>query len=248
MNASTRSDIRSAIRRSLHGGEASCLRVVISWSAAGGITAGGLLVGAAALSSPAMAATLLPLAPFLFLAGALGGLAHGSVLAYLGRPDGVAPTTALAAVGTGILFAIPALAVAWVATAWISLTSAVLTLHALPTSIVTALGWALGLTICAWAVFEGWRASRNAFARWTESRPGALLVTGVGVVFAVWFVSYRPELWGTDIRVGGLGAILLAVAVTVWVAAPILVVGLHWVHRRFASTWDAAHLGTHSTH
>ena len=92
----------------------------------------GCLIGFSALGSPAMAQALLPLAPFLFLAGALGGVAHGAVLAYVGRPHGTSRRR------PGLLGRapahVPALMVAWVATAWISLTSAVFALHAPPRS------------------------------------------------------------------------------------------------------------------
>lgn len=238
MDASQETGFPRVAREALCGEAARCAAVVVSWSAAGGITAGGLLVGFAALGSPEMAQALLPLTPALFLVGAAGGLVHGSVLAYVGRPPHTSRVEALRAIGTGVVLALPALVVAWVATAWISLTSAVLTLRTGATVALVVTGWAVGTAVCCWAALEGWRSFRCAFSRWPESRPGALLLVGVAVAFAMLFVGYHPEIWGTDVRVSGIGAVILALAATLWIALPIIVVLLHYLHRRFASMWD----------
>ena len=238
MNAPHESGISRTVREAFVGQAARSARVVISWTAAGGITAGGLLIGVAALGSPEMARGLLPLAPVLFLIGAAGGLVHGSILAYLGRPPAVGTAATIGAIGSGVLLSIPALAVAWVATAWISLTSAVVALHVWTTTFVALAGWIVGVAACCWAAVEGWEAFCTAFSRWPESRPGALLLVVVGALFAVLFVRYHPAIWLTDFRVTGVGALILALVATVWIALPIIVVLLHYLHRHFASVWD----------
>jgi hypothetical protein len=230
--------ISRAVHEAFLGTSARSRRVVISWAVAGGITTGGLLVGLTALGSPETAQGLLPLAPVLFLVGAVGGVIHGSVLAYLGRAEGVGGPAAAAAVASGILLSIPALVVAWVAAAWISLTPAVVTLHVWSTTVVTLIGWLVGTAACCWAAVEGWEAFCSAFARWPESRPGALLLVGAAAVLAALFVHNRPGIWGTDLRVTGIGALILALVSTIWIALPIIVVLLRYLHRRFASVWD----------
>ena len=58
------------------------------------------------------------------------------------------------------------------------------------------------------------------------------------MVLAVLFVHYRPGIWGTDLRVTGIGALILALVSTIWIALPIIVVLLHYLHRRSASVED----------
>jgi hypothetical protein len=152
----------------LLGRAAPCTRLVVSWASGGGIIAGGFLVGVASLESPQNAQPFVSLAPVLFLVGAFAGLVSGALLALAGRPAGVRAQTARSAIASGLALSIPALAVAWVITAWISLTSAVLTLHAPVTLAIAAVGWVLGIWVCMWAAWEGWRALRGTFARLRE--------------------------------------------------------------------------------
>lgn len=168
MNASHRFDAIRSLRNNLLGKGAPCARLVVSWACSGGIVAGGVLVGAAALQSPENAQPLVSLAPALFIIGATGGMFLGALLAWAGRPDGVGFAAVRSAIACGVALSIPALAVSWVATAWISLTSAVLTLHATTTLAVTAVGWVVGLWVCMWAAWEGWQALRGIFARLRE--------------------------------------------------------------------------------
>jgi hypothetical protein len=165
MTASQRFGGIRAVRDTLEGAGAPCARIVVSWASAGGIAAGGILVGAAALDAPELAQPLVSFAPALFVLGATGGLAVGALLAWAGRPTGVPSRTARTAIRCGAALCVPALTAAWVVTAWISLTSAVLTLHGAATLAVTAVGWVIGLIVCMWAAWEGWLALRAGVAR-----------------------------------------------------------------------------------
>lgn len=225
-------------REAFRGEAASCVRVVVSWTISGGVAAGGLLLGLTALGSPEEAQELLPLAPVLFILGAAAGLVHGAILAYVGRPDGVGRRAALARIGVSVPLSLIALLVAWVAAAWISLTSAVLTLQVWRTIFVAALGWIAGAAICCWAAVEGWHALERAFARWPESRPGALLISGALAILALTFVLYRPPLGHSGLHFTGFGALLLAFVATLWIATPVVVVLLHFIHKWFAPVWD----------
>ncbi len=228
----------SVWREAFKGAAAPCLRVVVSWTAAGGVAAAGLLLGLTALASPEEAQELLPLTPALFVLGAAAGLVHGAILAYVGRPREVEGRTALARVAIGVPVALLVSLPAWVAAAWISLTAAMLTLHAWRTVFVTALGWVAGMGICWWAAVEGWHALERAFARWPESRPGALLISGALAILALTLVLYRPPLGSSHVHLTGLGALLLAFVATLWIATPVVIVLLHFLHKWFAPAWD----------
>lgn len=238
MDAQQPSAVSGIQREYLCGGAARSVRVVVSWSVAGGIAAGGLLIGATALGTPEMAQALLPLTPVLFLVGAVGGALHGSVLAFLGRAEHLSAGTAAKAVVVGLALSLPALVIAWVATAWISLTAAVLALQTWSGAALAATGWVVGTTACCWALMEGWQAFRCACSRWPESRPGIVLLAAIGAIVLAVFLTFHPELWVTDVRVTGIGALILALVFTLWIALPVLVVLLHYLHRRFSSVWD----------
>jgi hypothetical protein len=130
--------------------------------------------------------------------------------------------------------------IAWVVTAWISLTSAVIALHVWSSTVLAAAGWVAGVATCCWAAVEGWEAFCTAFCRWPESRPGAILLVVAAGLFAVFFVRFHPEIWLTGLRFSGVGALILALVATVWIALPVIVVLLHFLHRRFASVWDGS--------
>jgi len=226
------------LRDTLLGEAASCARIVVSWTMTGGVAAGGLLIGMTALGSPEEARVLLPLSPVLFVLGAAAGLVHGSALAYVGRPLSTSGRTATASILLSFIVVIPALLAAWVAAAWISLTSAVLTLGRPTTTIVTSLGWLVGIAVCCWAAIEGWHGFERAFTRWPESRPGALLISGALAVLALTFVMHRPPIGHTELRLTGFGAVILAFVATIWIATPVVIVLLHYLHKWFAPVWD----------
>ncbi len=222
------------LRRSSDGsGAMPCARIVVSWAVAGSVAAGGLSLGVTALADPARVQDLLPLAPVLFVLGAGAGLVHGGILAYVGRPPTMTGRAAMAQTGVGVALAIPVLLVAWVATAWISLTAAVLTLRSPGTTVLTLIGWIAGIGACCWAALEGWRALARAFARWPESRPGSLLISGTLATLALLIVLHRAPLF----HLTDFGALLLALAATLWVATPAVIVVLHFAHKWFAPLW-----------
>lgn len=246
MSASRASEASSSLRDCPRSGVARSARLLVAFSAAGGVVSGGFLVGVTALDAPQMARALLPLTPHLFVIGAAGGALHGCVLAVLGRDAETSSVCAARGVLMGILLAIPALAVAWVATAWISLTSAVIALPSWSRGFLVLLAWAIGAGACSWAAVDGWQAARSAFARWPESRPGALLVVGIGIILAVSLPGWRPQFLGIESRITGVGSVILSQILTLWVALPLVVVLLHYLHRRFAPLWDRAASADHA--
>ena len=119
----------------------------------------------------------------------------------------------------------------WVVTASITLTAALMTELRASWLFFAVGGWILGLSLCAWALWEGWRALRTAFGRWPDGRVGTAVLTAILGATTVLFVHVRPPILGTDLRVNGLGAVALAVALTLWVALPTVWTALHFLRQ-----------------
>ena len=162
--------------------------------------------------------------------GGLAGLVHGGLLAYMARNldrrrAETLTTLLLAAVVAVVLSPL----------AWFVALHLALTLPFLDRGVFAVMGvgasWILGSAICLWAAWEGWTAFRRAFARWPERRVGSVILTAILAVLATLFVLERPALWGTDVQVKGVGAMILALGATVWIALPIVLAVLHGAHR-----------------
>lgn len=205
-------------------------RLVVSWSMGGGIVAGGPLVASVLISGQASSSLLLTMTTILFLIGGGLGLIHALALGYLGRPPSKTGLEALESLLLGVLLAIPGLVLAWLVAVWIAMTAAAFSVGEAGLVIIVSLGWLVGGAICCWGAWQGWLAFQNVLDRWPEHRPGIVILAVVFVFLLVSFLSWQPELWGTGFRVTGFGAVLLAVGVTTWVAAPVTALGL-WLLR-----------------
>jgi len=218
--------------RSLFGPAGSCVRVTLTWTVAGGIALGGVLVGCLTLSGVVSAGFQLLAAPVLFTLGVVLGFMHGCVLAVFGRPPSVSRRRALLrGVGGGAL-ALPLVGAAWVVTAGMSLTAALLAEIQWATLLLCVGAWCFGVAFCVWAGIEGVRALQRALGRWPERRLGSMITGAILVVVSGLFVSHPPQLAGTSVRVTGLGAFALAAAVTLWVALPVVVLVLRLASAR----------------
>lgn len=216
------------------GPEGSCGRVMLSWVAAGGIACGGVLIGSLTIAGYVSPGLQLLAAPVLFLVGSFLGAVHGAILAFAGRPDTLSRGAAIRRIFLAGLASIPVMGATWVITAGISLTAA-LVREWRPTWGFLALGgWVFGLSLCLWAAVEGWRALRCAYARWPEGRLCTTLTTAILIVASLFLVRARPGVWGTDLRLNGVGAFALAVAVTLWIGFPLVWTVLRVAHGRHA--------------
>jgi len=213
------------------GSRGRCVRLVLSWTVAGGVAGGGILVGALTITGVVEPGLQLLAAPVLFLAGAFLGLLHGGVLSLVGRPGCLTRGTALRHAILAALCALPLLGVGWVVTASIALTAALVTEMRASWLFFAVGGWILGLALCTWAVVEGWQALKTAMGRWPDGRIASALLTVVLGATTVLFVYLRPPIVGTGVRVNGLGAVALAVAVTLWVALPTVWAALHFLRQ-----------------
>jgi hypothetical protein len=190
-----------------------------------------MLVGALTITGLVEPGLQLLAAPMFFLAGAFLGLLHGSALSLLGRPTCLTRGAALKHAIVAALVSLPLLGISWLVTASITLTAALMTQMRVSWLLVAVGGWILGLALCAWAVAEGLRALRTAMSRWPDGRVGSVLLTAILGATTVLFVYLRPPIVGTSLRVKGLGAVALAVAVTLWVALPTVWAALHFLRQ-----------------
>lgn len=207
-------------------------RVAVVWTVASGILVGGLWTALLLLAHRASASSFLPMTSILCMAGAALGFLHGALLGYVGRPAGVDTRDAARSLALAVVWAIPGFLLAWGMALWISMTGAAMTLGRSSLIATVAVGWLVGVGMCCWAAAEGYRAVRNACRRWADYRLGTGILLSTFAVLALSFAIVRPEIWGTDIRVTRVGAVLLALGATIWIAGPLVIIALHFFHRR----------------
>lgn len=201
-------------------------RVAVTWATAGGVILGGFLVAAMTLTGQLSGSGLFFTSSGLFVIGVVLGLLHGTVLGFLGRAESTTSRQALGALGRSALYAIPAVAVGWLATVWIGMTVVALYLDRALPLIGVAVSWAVGATVVAAAVVYGVRALQNAYARWPERRVGTAVVAMTFAALLLTFLADRPELWGLRFRVTEVGAVLLAALLSIWLAGPAVTAAL----------------------
>lgn len=224
MNAATMNatETHGSVPRSigLHG------RTAVLGAMAGGVAMGGVLVGAMTLAGRLSGHGLFETASALFIIGAFVGLLHGTVLGYLGRPTGVTRRQAGSDLARAILFAIPGLSVAWLASIWVAMTL-VAAYTGRPAALAgAAVGWVGAGAILAVATVHAWRALKNAYARWPERRPGTVLAAASFAALLLTFLADRPQIWGLRLRLTETGAVLLAALLAIWVAGPLVTIAL----------------------
>ncbi len=221
----------SEVRACLISGPGLPGRLVLASGMAGGIVLGGFLVALPAMINPLVVTAGADVTQFMFLAGTLLGLLHGSVLGVLGRSADMSRRRAAAAAIAGLIWAIPAVLVSFMITLWISISRWAIAVHQPFLIGGAALGWVAGAVVCGWCAREAWRAVSNAVQRWPERRWGAVLGITTFTVLLVALVIIRPEIWWTNARVSAAGAALLALGITIWAALPVEVVLLHLAMR-----------------
>jgi len=201
-------------------------QTVIALTVSGGMLLGGFTVALMTLLGRLSGGGLLLSSTGLFLLGSfLGGL-HGVALGYLGREPGSDGRRALLSEARSLLYAMPALAVAWPFTSWIAMSAVSRYTGKLDLQILSGLSWLAGLAVLTWAATVAWKAARNAYTRWPERRPGTVLVAATFVALGVLLLGTRPELWGMRLRLTPIAAALTAAAAAIWVVGPLVTLGL----------------------
>lgn len=206
-------------------------RVAVTWATGGGVLLGGFLVAAMTLAGQLSGHGLFFTSSGLFVIGAVLGLIHGGVLGFLGRDATTTPRQAGWALARSALYAIPAVAVGWLATVWIAMTVVAAYMGRALTLFGVGIAWVVGAVAVIIAATYGWKALRNAYARWPERRVGTAVVAMTFAALLVLFLADRPELWGVRFRVTEVGAVLLAGFLSVWVAGPAVTAALRLLNR-----------------
>jgi len=204
-------------------------RVAVSFTMAGGLLLGGVLVAIQTLSGRLSGHGLFMTASGLFVVGALLGLAHGVTLGFLGRPRDQGRRETLHALGRGVLYAIPGAAVAWLLTVWVALTFMAVLTGRLGAQILVGFAWVGAVMVLGWAAVTAVRALRLAYLRWPDRVMGTTLVAGAFAALLVSFLADRPELWLIRFRVTEVGAVLLASFATIWIVGPAVTVALRLI-------------------
>lgn len=207
-------------------------RLVIAFTMTGGMIVSGLLVASATISGHMSPNGALSTTCLLFAAGTVLGWLHAVLLGYAGRPEGETCGDAVRNILFGGVCSLPALLVALLAAAGIALSGIVVRSGGLLAIVAATFCWVTGLAICLWAASVTLEAYRNALVRYPEARLGSVLLGVLLFVLLVLFERTHPEIWGTNYRVTPIGAAILALGVTVWIGAPLLLPLLHVVYKR----------------
>lgn len=208
-------------------------QIVVSWPLAGGLVAGGFLVAATTFAGQVSSSTVPQWTTLLFGLGAAAGLAHGGLLAYLGRDPARTRVDLLGTLFCALVWLVPGLLLSWVAALWIALTSAAVqgsNLWTFRTAWI-ALAWCFGAIVCAWAAWSGLRGGAVALRRWPDVRAASLVMSAVFAILLTTFLSAPPEIWFTELRVTTTGAVILAFGASVWIALPVMIAALRLTHR-----------------
>lgn len=206
-------------------------RVAVSWAMASGVLAGGVLLAVLTLMDRMSAFGIFLTSTALFLGGGVFGFLHGAVLGWMGREPEMDGDAARRSLGLAAMYAIPGLGFAWVVSSLISQTVAARFTGNLVAVGGVAVAWIAGGFICLWAAREGARAFSNGLARWEDPIVGTGLVALTFAALLTLFLTERPELWGTQLQVGTVGAVLLAGFATTWISGPGITLPL-WLSRR----------------
>jgi hypothetical protein len=201
-------------------------RVALSWAMAGGIGLGGVIVALMTLAGRLSANALMLTTTGLFIIGAFLGFVHGAVLGSFSHDRSQRESDLGRSLAKGALYAIPGLAVSWLAASWISMTVVAQYAGTVTAWSGAIAGWVVGAVVLAWAGAEGVKALRVTYARWPEWQMGTALVALAFAALLMVFLSDRPELWGTRFRVTEVGAVVMAAAAALWVVGPVVTMGL----------------------
>jgi hypothetical protein len=206
-------------------------KLAVSWAVGGGILVGGFLVAGMTLAGQLSGFGLLLTATGLFAVGGVLGFIHGGLLGWLGRLPTESRRQALASVGMGAVYALPALMVSWLVAGWIAMTTVALYSGKVAGLIGSGIAWLIGAALLVLAAEQGWSAIRRLYAAWSNARVASLLVAALyGGLLAV-FLAERPQLWGLSVQVTTVGAVLLATAATLWLAGPVVALSLALLDR-----------------
>lgn len=202
------------------------LQLACSWSLAGAGAAGlllAMLLAANQIPDPGMIAAM---ALGLGAIGSLLGTVHGAFLGFLSRPDdAVRPVPARDRV-MFVVTSVVTFVVALMLATWLPLSAGLVRAGIVFGWLGVFVSGTITVFVFTWAWDLGWHALRIAYDRWPEHRLGGMLLVGTFVVLAGTLLVLRPALPQDSRFMGTLIYLGTAAAATLWVAAPVLVLGL----------------------
>lgn len=202
-------------------------RITVSFGVGGGVLLGGFLIAWMTLMGKLSGSGLLLATTGLFGLGGLFGLLHGGLLGVLGRPEGMTRTEAGKSVFKSLLYAFPALAIGWLVSGWISMTIMARHIGEVLPWVGVAAGWGVGLFLLLVAGSYGLRGFKLAYARWPQRVPGTTLTAVMFAALAYIFWTGNPAaLFGFQVELTNVGAVLAAGMATIWVVGPLVTVSL----------------------
>lgn len=143
--------------------------VMLSWMIAGGILAGGFLLAYGTATERLSGHALFFTAGGLYLMGSLLGGVLGGALGMFGRPIEMAARRAFQQQLVALLYALPALFVAFVVTAWIAMTVVAVTLGEVLPLVGVSVAYLVGFVAVGVAVKFGWFGARRAWQRFASN-------------------------------------------------------------------------------
>ncbi len=139
--------------------------VTISAGLATGFLLGGVVMAVGVMRMDLRPGAILGAMSVLYLFGVMSGLLLGSLLAVLGRPDGVTRPEAMTRVRSALLMSVPLLALGWLVSAAMALTGVVLRSGPWPLLLLVAVSWGVAGVVGIWAAVAGTKALWNALVR-----------------------------------------------------------------------------------
>lgn len=198
-----------------------------SWSLAGGL-AGGLLVVGFILTG-----RLHPDGLITALTAALGsifGAAHGAVLGHLGRAATLERGQQWREWTLAGFTSTIASVVAISAALWLSLIAVAVRAGSPLSWVIVGASGTVCLAVFVWVTALGWHALGSAYSRWPDHSIGSWLVVGVFMLLAGTLLLLRPTLPGTNLQLSTPMTIVVAALATLWVALPAIVLALRRSH------------------
>jgi hypothetical protein len=141
--------------------------VMLSWMVAGGVLAGGFLLAYGTATERTGAHHLLYTAGGLYLVGSFIGAVLGGALGMFGRPVETAARKAFHDQLVALLYALPALFLAFVVTGWIAMTVVAVSLGRVLPLVGVSIAYLVGFIAVALAIRFGWFGALSAWTRFS---------------------------------------------------------------------------------
>lgn len=208
-------------------------RVVLAMVVTGGLVFGGPLVWALVETEQLPATDLLRKSTNFFLLGTILGLIHGIPLGIFGRNPDMTVREAASAQTRGLLYALPALALAWSAAGWLATSAGGSRTDAgIAHLVFNSVAWLAALGAVIYTQGLKIRAMRASYARWPERRLGTFLVVATFVALAIELMGHRPEIWGTRLRIDPFTGLVISAVIALWIVGPSVTLALRFFRGR----------------